>query len=241
MTGSNVNRFSLLVPAIVILSLLLGVTPTTTSPANASGLSWIDHFSSAPLDARWVWENEDSDHWSLTAVPGKLRIVTQTGGIYATYYSTAKNILLTDAPTGNFVITTKVDFNPSANHHTAGILYYQNADNYLNLVYLFSGNKFVSFHHEVNGTASFTGYPQIVNTPSIYLRITRVGTHFSGFFSTDNVTWYSVGSYTTSLTSPKVGLYATNSYDGIAEIPADFDFFEVVVLPYSTYLPLVRR
>src|SRR5512145_1054713 len=80
--------------------------PAAAQPSSSLvAAAWVDNFDGPTLDSRWVWVREDSNAWSLSDAPGFLRIGTQAGGLLS---NDAKNILLTDAPTGNFEITTQV-------------------------------------------------------------------------------------------------------------------------------------
>ena len=229
--------FALTVGAVASLPELSASAESSTV---SSGVSWIDDFSNSTLDARWSWSQEDPTHWSLTAQPGIMRITTQTGGIFGHYYAVEKNILLADAPTENFQITTKVNINLSQDVQTAGILYFKDHDNYLNLVYVHDHGKWVSFHKEVGGTPSYSFYPDQVLTSTLYLRIVRLGDDFVGFFSTDGDNWTLVGSQTITLADPKVGVAACNGPSGVTEIPADFDFFQLSINSHI-YLPLIIK
>jgi beta-xylosidase len=184
---------------------------------------------------------EAPTHWSLTAHPGTLRIITQAGGIFGNYYDPEKNILVTGAPLGDFQITTKVAITPTQNFQTAGILYYQDDDNFLNLVYLYdTDGTWVIFHKEINGIVSFNIYPDHVSMSPLYLRIDRHDTTYTGYFSANGNDWTKVGDQTITLINPKVGLGACNGPSGVPEISADFDFF-LVSSASRLFLPLILR
>lgn len=202
---------------------------------------WKDDFTSATLDARWSWVRPDATHWSLSAAPGFIRITTQTGGLYGQYYALPNNLLLANVPpSGDFEITTKVTFSPSAEVQTVGLLFYQDDDNYLNLVHVYNYGRWISFHKEVAASPEYQFYPSEVPESTVYLRIRRSGSWYVGYFSTNGITWNWVGAQTISLTSPKVGICAYNSGSGVTEIPADFDFFEFRWIR-NLYLPVTLR
>lgn len=223
----------------IVLSLTRLQASADASITNSSS-NWIDDFDSSSLDSRWNWIREDSSHWSLTDHSGYMRITTQTGGIYGNYYAPEPNILLTDAPVQDFQITTKVTITPTQDHQTAGILYYQDDDNYLNLVHVHDYGVWVSFHAEVDGNASYVYYPQEVLTPTLYLRMVRQNTIFTGYYSEDGSNWTEIGQHTIVLVNPKIGVAACNGYPGIAEIPADFDFFDTQLI-FRNFLPVIVR
>jgi beta-xylosidase len=206
-----------------------------------TAITWTDDFNNASLDGRWSWVREDNSHWSLTNNPDHMRITTQGGSIAGYgFYGPEQNILLTNAPLVNFQITTKLTFSPITYTHMGGILYYQDDDNYLNLLHVYDHGVWMSFHKEVNGNLSYTAYPQQVPTSTLYLRIDKQGTTFTGYFSDDGIDWIQVGQQTITLNNPKIGVAACNGYDGVTEIPADFDFFQLSGVYYN-FLPATQR
>jgi len=51
-----------------------------------------DEFSNNELQSNWTWIREDKSHWSLTAIPGHLQILTQKGDVWETT-NNLKNLL----------------------------------------------------------------------------------------------------------------------------------------------------
>jgi hypothetical protein len=92
------SSFLVLTLALSALNLTAAAEPSTP----AAG--WTDDFDSPTLDSRWFWLDEDPTHWSLTARPGFMRIIPQEGG---------KNVLLQAAPADDYVIETRLLFEPT--------------------------------------------------------------------------------------------------------------------------------
>ena len=109
-----------------------------------------DEFNSSTLNSAWSWVREDSPNWSLTAQSGYLRIVCQNGELYQTT-NTAENLLLRNAPAADWSIKTKLTFNPGSNNQQAGLLVYQDDNNYLKLVRCYNGANRVHFAKETGG------------------------------------------------------------------------------------------
>jgi predicted amidohydrolase YtcJ len=186
----------------------------------------------------WSWVREDATHWSLTAKPGHLRIVTQTGGIYGAG-NNQQNLLLVDAPVGDYLITTRVTIAPSENFQHAALLVYQDDDNYVQLNRAFVSGGTVNFDREVGGVTANT--QQVAEATTLHLCIAKMGSTYRGFHSPDGQTWTGIGHCTADLTATRIGLGAANGPDGVTEIAADFDFFETILLEDRTYLPAVAR
>jgi len=208
----------------VYLPLLMKVL--TTCP---SGDVFYDGFDIATLDPAWSWVNEDPTHWSLSARPGFLRIVSSSGAIWE------ENLLLQDAPSGDFTVTTRMLFQPTANYQLAGIVLYEDAENHLVLGRAFCdasppncvGNG-IYFDNDEGGQDVGSNYAS--STTSLgeaYLRVVRVGTTYYGYYSEDGENWSLVGSHIRATADlSKVALGVGQDQSG-ARIPADFDFFEL--------------
>ncbi|MCK4245592.1 MAG: DUF1349 domain-containing protein, partial [Candidatus Omnitrophica bacterium] len=195
---------------------------STTTPA------WCDYFDSATLDPRWSWEREDPTHWSLTERPGYLRITTQRCDLYQAH-NTAKNLLLTPAPSGDFEVTTHVTINPSANYQAATLFVYQDDDNHLTLSRQYAsmwGGQQVFFCKEVEGWCDAPhGVPDGCDLTTVYLKITKQGTTYTGYWSTDGSSWTKVYQYKDiKFSNLKIGCIGWHGESSAAEIPADFDY-----------------
>jgi regulation of enolase protein 1 (concanavalin A-like superfamily) len=187
---------------------------------------WLEDFGSTDLHPLWSWVREDGSHWSLSSNPGAMRITTQPGSIFEVEDSNNQNnILLMRAPDGDFQLTSQIGINPSESFHNAGLLVYQDDDNFISVVRGYGSSEphdKVYFEYEVGGV--FT-YDWIVeSSDSLHLRITRTGNDYSGSYSLDGSTWIPIGSGTVELNDPMVGL-AASSGPGLTEIPADFESF----------------
>ncbi len=198
-------------------------------PARASGqpeftAAWTDDFQGPALDQRWSWAREDPTHWSLSARPGYLRIITQTGGIYESTEK-QKNLLLMPAPKGDFRIVTKCTIDPTENFQYAGLMVYQGRNNYVQINRAFTDGNSFNFDLEADGKPINKRVPASVTT--FYLRITKQGNTYTGDYSPDGETWTMVGQGSASLVDSKVGICAANNLPGKPHIPADFDFFKL--------------
>ena len=84
-----------------------------------------DPFDPGALDSRWSWVNEDPPKWSLSANPGYMRMITDDASVSDSHK------LLQLAPMGNYELRTRMLFTPTHNFQIAGLLLYQDGDNYL--------------------------------------------------------------------------------------------------------------
>lgn len=185
-----------------------------------------DDFDDPTLDPAWSWIRQDSTHWSLTTRPGFLRIVTQQGDVYEST-NNLRNLLIQQAPDGDFTITTLLTIEPFTHAQQGGLLVYQDDDNYIRITrgYMFTSH-YVEFILEQNGSP--TTQQLTVPDTTVYLAITRSGTHYTGYYSLDGTTWTPVGQFSNVSFHPsQVGIGAWNGDLSAPEIPVDFDFFHL--------------
>lgn len=228
MNKLSIGRKWVWIPAIFVTAFLFAVLPVGAGDQPKTTPTWTDNFDGPALDLCWSWAREDPTHWSLSARPGYLRIITQTGGIYESTEK-QKNLLLMRAPKGDFRIVTKCTIDPTENFQYAGLMVYEGRNNYVQINRAFTDGNSFNFDIEANGRPINKRVPGSATT--FYLRITKIGDTYSGDYSLDGEAWTMVGQGTASLVDPKVGICAANNLPGKPQIPADFDFFEVYTDP----------
>ena len=74
----------------------------TSAPASGNVASFVDEFDGT-LGEGWTWQDEDPQAWAIT--DGELRIDLQTS-------PPLRNVLLREMPSGDFTVSTQIDFNP---------------------------------------------------------------------------------------------------------------------------------
>lgn len=195
-----------------------------------------DEFDGADLDPKWSMVNgENKEGWSLTAHPGCLRITTLPGEFLHTP-ADAQNVLLQEAPAGDWTIVTKVtglQGKPNHNWEQAGLIVYQDDDHWLKLVRLYADRNVFQIGRENGGF--WTWYEELTPddcaSATIYLKIVKRGNKYSGYFSEDGVEFTQAGkTQTLSFTKIKIGLLAFNGCDFHEEkaiMDFDFDFFRL--------------
>ena len=223
-------------PTIVATSTQASLAEPITALAPGT---WTDDFNGV-LTPGWSWVDEDWTRWNLKDAPGALRIITQGESLYGANKS--KNLLLRDAPAGDFEITTKVAFDPQNNFQGAGILIYQDEDNFALITRAFcniclgSGSG-IFLDNEMNGKLDVDSGSRIaVSLQTTWLKLQKEGTTYTGFYSADGENWDELGRVENPMSPTKVGLTANNSQvdPNVPQIPADYDFFTVESITLAT-------
>jgi beta-xylosidase len=246
------NRYPHFVSAGLLLLATVGILTATLSASAAPSLAipsrnWADEFSGTTINPRWSWVREDPSHWSLSANPGFLRILVQTGVINK---GTNKNMLVQPAPVGDFEIETRLLFTPTENIQRAGLVIYQDNNNYF-----FLGRAYCNFAQCVGNGIYFdqvvqdlfigSNFGTTTTAPGeAYLRLKQQNTDYTAYVSSNGVDWTLVGTHTTSsgFVPVKIGLIVDDAeFGGTAEIPADFDYFLLEDHSYFIYLPITRK
>jgi len=183
----------------------------------------------------------------LNKDPGKLTITTQDGG-FSGSNTDYENLFLIDcraAAGGSFQLTTCISFfKPVANWNQAGLICYNDDDNYLKFVYEWQssfGARMFTVGIETKGRAAEVHFRAHQGLDSVWLRVTKRGKHYTfstslegrTFLPTGHPAWDSTGLFQGRIlwgdgSVRQVGLFANNGSDTRApEIDASFDFFEV--------------
>jgi beta-xylosidase len=184
-----------------------------------------DDFNRTTLDTRWFWVREKPVSWSLETQPGFLTIVCDQGDLYESHNDNSNTLLSkTDAP--DFQIETKVNLKPLADFEQAGLVIYYNDDNYVKLIRIFSEGSKVELLCESRGKGS-SPIQLLSSASTVYLRLVKKGSSYTGFYSTNGADYRRVGSFTlTGQGAPKAGLIAFSLASG-RNVKAAFDYFQI--------------
>lgn len=227
----------------IIAPSLFTIFVALSSPSvHAADVRFRDDLSAAALESSWSFVREDASAYTLTDRPGFLRIQTQRGAVSD---GVPVNNLLLRPATGDFILETKLEFNPERAQQFAGLLVYQDDANALalGLVYVSGARgvfRGVAMLGVTDGVASasrpsaFYDEGSAENPNVVHLRLLRNGDQFVAGFSEDGLAYTDIGTLTTVLSREvRVGFAAANGdfadcgADCDLSIPADFDFFQL--------------
>ena len=206
------------------------MTPIPKPTAENYDLIFRDDFN-ATLAEGWQWLNEDPTAWNLSNVSGSLQILTQSGYINL---GNAKNVLLRDAPAGDFLVETSLRFDPDEGDQFAGIVLYEsNAD------YVQAGLEYCS---PVVGCSGQGIYVDIYKNGNLLLPrnealsrdiVLRIRMAYENgvivlYTSQDGTAWFRSFEHEMDMNITKVGLFAGQNNSALPK-PAVFEYFEVSV------------
>ncbi|HUT93717.1 MAG TPA: M56 family metallopeptidase [Thermoguttaceae bacterium] len=196
-----------------------------------------------PFDGKlaldWKPLRPDPSHVSLTRNPGKLTITAQPGSIYGDeldveHAVAAKNIHLIPNPApGNegFVVTTCIEsFHPKKPYQQAGLIVYNDDDNYVKWVMEHAryGPSF-TFVHETNRSTvgDYNGIPNEPILARFWLRLVKRANFYQYAYSVDGEEFTVVDEVVWGDGAPQfIGILAKN--DRVPdEIDVIFDYVEV--------------
>jgi uncharacterized protein (TIGR03067 family) len=175
---------------------------------------------------------------------GKLTITTQRGTIHGNEKADllsggtqAKNLHLVRNPASqgaDFVMTTRIEsFAPSTFWQQAGLIVYDDDDNYLKCDLEWNQNApsqvVPVFLRETKQESDFFSVNPERESRTYWLRVTKRGKFYQYAYGTDGENFTVVGEEPWGNGEPKwVGIFAKNGGNPLAaEIDAQFDFFEV--------------
>ena len=222
-----------IVTILFVLVLALGLALLMVFLRRESELLVFRDSFESELQKGWSIFNEDPTHYSLVKRTGSLTVTTQSGGIYAGARN-ARNLFLLENP-----LTTDEDFEilislssftPVAEFQQAGLLCFDDPDNYVKACYLFSrryGGPSLHIMSETQGRPAGKGIPFAQND-KLWLRLSKTNSTFALSTSTNGKDFEESLSLVWRSTVKHVGLFAKNS--NVASPPATdavFEFFEL--------------
>jgi hypothetical protein len=224
-------------------------TPTPTLPAHPECV-WIESFDGPFLKPSWSWIREDPSHWSLASHPGVLRITSQQGALLGAT-NNAVNVLLRGLPEGDFEVRTRLLFAPTENFQIAGLLIYEDDDNFMALGRAFCDvgpplcvGDGIYLDLEMHGTFLWneTLEPTVPGAET-HLRLVRRSGAYQAYWSPDGERWRRVGAeiHLAGFDPTQMGLLVSDGDTGASQIPADFDYVCLTESAFPVYLPLVSR
>ena len=192
-----------------------------------------DEFSGTAVGPQWTWIRQDPANEHVSG--GSLVITPETGDLAGTT-NNARNILVQPA-LGNWAIQSKLTFSsaPHAATQQAGIIAYQDDDNYLKLDWEYSSGA-ARLSETTEDSLSGTPVTQLLTTiptgsllgNTVWLRMVKVGPRYATYYSADGTHYTPIYNVGASLTNVKVGLFAFNGTGTSTDLTVAFDYFRVL-------------
>ena len=213
----------------IMLTLCLGGLLLACSPGWAD--FW-DEFPGPPLDPGWRIANQDSTHWSLTARPGHLQILTQ---YYASSGTMMNYFYHREAMPGDWEVSTRITARPDSVGQAALLFAeYDSANSSQPNALVLFGNVMGAGWYVAGaingGTGGYAAYSDTV----IYLRVRAQGGTAYAEYSPDGTSWTVLhdGAFPSYWVS---GVCAANMEDLGATpqtppMPANYDWFHLTNL-----------
>lgn len=175
-------------------------------------------------DDRWSIWNERPDRWRVE--DGALVIEAIDGDIH-TKRSDARNIVLQHAPSGDWTATTRVNHVAAQDFEYAGLIVWQDSNNYVALKKVFAEELKFEAAAEINEKYTSRAASNTIGD-TVWLRIVKRGKTYRCLVSTDGENWTAIAKpIKAKLLLPKVGLIAT-SPKSKRQVIARFEFFDLV-------------
>jgi tetratricopeptide (TPR) repeat protein len=233
---------------------------TTTVPAQGQSEAAIDAQEEAKVFAHETFDGKLTLDWkilhaaplrySLSKNPGALTITTQEGDFYKSN-TDYENLFLIDCPEGGreaLELTTCITFRPVASWNQAGLIFYNDDDNYLKFVYEWedaTGGRIFTIGAETEGDFWTVKFRVRQEFDKVWLRVTKRANHYTFFTSLDGEEFipkifpafdrtgrFDRGVIWGDALAKQVGIVATNGFGtGAPEREASFDLFDARGVP----------
>ena len=171
-------------------------SPVWSLISHPPGQFYNDEFELFVLDNAWSIIRESPLAWRIGGVAGRrwtgyLVIDMQPGDLELK--NNARNLVLRDAPPGDFSVETQVNFFVplNANFQQGGLILYKNDDNYIKLFHEWRDGWQLAYEVEINGQIVRQSSVPIVDETR--LKIERRANSFAAYYSTNGLTWIQLG------------------------------------------------
>ncbi len=208
-----------------------GTASYTYSPV-ISGSPVSDEFNGSSLNTA-LWQVEAPVGGSATVSNGEL-VITVPGGSNHDAFVPALDAVQVVQPIGNvnFDVAVKIDSTLAAatQYYGQGLLVEGDASDYIRFGVGAGGSIGLGANTIVSGNQStpFQSQPFSSYAVPTYLRLTRVGSTYTGYWSTDGVNWNEAGSFNDSMVVTGLAPYAWNysvTPSNAPALTATFDWF----------------
>ncbi len=192
------------------------------------------------LNDVWTVGDEVEENWSLDAETGKVTIKVQSGGDWANSPG-GHNYFLTTAPDGDFEAVVKLDNKTCGNGNCwceSGLVLYKDTNNYVSVVRKNNGGTpKLAVNSESGGNASEGTLLNDVSATAVYLKLTKSGTSYSGYYSENGTDWTLIRTVDNNVSGYKIGFMAVNAgngHNGATSTLGDFKLNDTAVPLAST-------
>ena len=166
---------------------------------------------------------------SATA-PNKAEIPIATGDLYASL--PLKNLLLIDAPGGDFTISVKVEGGLNANYESIGLVAFADYGNMVVMerrYHSYLGNNIFGLSTYTTKHNEYCTKETGSTTAPAYLKMEKKGNVFTGYFSYDGTSWTAISTTITSAAVAgdadlKIGLVARSGGNASSKTAVFYDF-----------------
>jgi len=183
------------------------------------------------MDAGWQWIRQDPSTWGFNGYPstpqnGYLSIDIR-GGDLAGPVNTATNLLVRDAPDGDWAadILANIWGLLSAVGQEAGLMVYRDDDNYCKMGKIVNESGFrLQWACELDG--QLTVYDHAWEEGFMPTRIRKDGDSYTAWYSVNGIEWRQLGeAVQLDWEDAKIGLYAFGPIGELEPSAAHFDYF----------------
>lgn len=177
-----------------------------------------DEFNGTDVDPRWEWVRENKTTRSLTRKTGSLTITSEPGGVLEAT-NNAKNILLQSANNDWTIETRLVCSRTPSQPENAGILAYQDDDNFVKLMFRAVTKTTratgvqpgtIDLVMEENGIAksmaSFNLRNEVIGDNALTLKLEKNGSLYTAYYSVDGKNYELLGTASLLLKDIRAGL-----------------------------------
>ena len=177
-----------------------------------------------------VTSGQPTVDYNQTTHAGKIRIQLGSGEDYGTSNNSQNMLFHSLPPSWTSIRLNIASFNPTSDYQQAGLMAYQDDDNYVYISRLYADAASTESQVEAGSVNSNLGRLALAATSNITYRIDKSSSTYTTFYSLDGgSTWTTVGSTTASLNNTKLAIQQGTDHTGTFPT-ADYAWVEILSL-----------
>lgn len=229
MVAFRKSRTAVAVVATVLILCIISQIGLVSAAA-----AYQDEFATTALQSFWTFNNPaGTGSYSLTAHSDYLRLTAPNGAKLSTISGSNLNApRMLQSVTGNFEATTYVTGTFSSANYRGGLLLWANNQNFIRLE-KYGSTQALMYPIINNVESSPITVTGLTSSNNLYLKLQKTGSTVTCSYSTNGVSWTTIGTSTFSLSDPlQIGLFTINADASVSTFSADFSYFHIT--PFST-------
>jgi len=193
----------------------------------SAGWSFLATSAAGGIRNTEVTTGQPAVDYNQTTHPGKIRVQLGSGEDYGSSNNSQNMLFRSLPPNWTSIRLNIASFNPTSNYQQAGLMVYQDDDNYFYASRLFADSQSAESQVEAASANTNVGRLVLTATSNIIYRIDKTSpTNYVSYYSLDGGSWTQIGTGTATLNNAKLAIQQGTDHTGTFPV-VDYAWVEI--------------